>query len=96
MLIINPAEPPVSMKTSISMMCSKASDAVVNRVADEVESQMKTYIPGFNIIVKPQWIENRLITTIMVRGAGDYLPSYAGNLDIINSAAIFAIKDLLK
>ena len=96
MLIINPAEPPVSMKTSISMMCSRVSDAIANRVADEVESQMKTYIPGFNIIVKPQWIENRLITTIMVKGAGDYLPPYAGNLDIINSAAIFAIKDLLQ
>jgi acetaldehyde dehydrogenase len=97
MLVINPAEPPVSMKTSISIMCNKVSDFVINKLADEVENQMKSYIPGFKIIVKPQWIDtNRLMTTIMVEGAGDYLPKYAGNLDIINSAAMFAIKDLVK
>ena len=97
LLVVNPAEPPVFMKTSISIMCNKVSDFVINELASEVEKQMKTYIPGFDIVVKPQWIEsNRLMTTIKVEGAGDYLPKYAGNLDIINSAAIFAIKDLLK
>lgn len=97
MLVINPAEPPVSMKTSISIMCNKVSDFIIDRLSDEVENQMRSYIPGFEIIVNPQWVDtNRLMTTIMVEGSGDYLPKYAGNLDIINSAAIFAIKDLLK
>lgn len=97
LLVINPAEPPVSMKTSISIMCNKVSDYVIGKLSDEIEAQMKTYIPGFDILVKPQWVDtNRLMTTIRVEGAGDYLPKYAGNLDIINSAAIFAIKDLLK
>lgn len=97
LLVVNPAEPPVSMKTSISIMCNKVSDYVISKLSDEIEEQMKTYIPGFDILVKPQWIDtNRLMTTIRVEGAGDYLPKYAGNLDIINSAAIFAIKDLLK
>lgn len=94
MLIINPAEPPVAMKTSISIMCNKVSDYIIDKVSEEVESQVKTYIPGFEIVVKPQWVDtNRLMTTIKVEGAGDYLPKYAGNLDIINSAAIFAIRD---
>lgn len=97
LLVVNPADPPVSMKTSISIMCNKVSDFVINRLASEIEQQMKTYIPGFDIVVKPQWIDtNRLMATIKVEGVGDYLPKYAGNLDIINSAAIFAIKDLLK
>ena len=97
LLVVNPAEPPVFMKTSISIMRNKVSDFIINKLADEVEHQMKTYIPGFDIVVRPQWIDtNRLMTTIKVEGAGDYLPKYAGNLDIINSAAIFAIKDLLK
>jgi len=46
------------------------------------------YVPGYEILVPPTVEGNRVVTTIKVRGAGDYLPQYAGNLDIINCAAI--------
>ena len=49
---------------------------------------MKQYVPGYKIVISPTWETNRIITSIRVEGLGDYLPKHAGNLDIINCAAI--------
>ena len=50
--------------------------------------KLKVYVPGFQLIVPPTSEGGKVVTTIKVLGAGDYLPQYAGNLDIINCAAI--------
>ena len=51
-------------------------------------SKLKDYVPGYQLIVPPTLEGGKVVTTIKVLGAGDYLPQYAGNLDIINCAAI--------
>ena len=44
----------------------------------------RKYIPGYKITVPPQIIDNkRLFSSALIKGSGDYLPDYAGNLDII-------------
>ncbi len=88
-LILNPAEPPVSMQTTISF---RTEDADIKKITSAVESrvqQVKQYVPGYDLLVPPKQIEkDRVVLMIKVTGAGDFLPVYAGNLDIINCAAI--------
>ena len=50
--------------------------------------KLNQYVPGYQILLAPTIEGNKVVTTIKVLGAGDYLPQYAGNLDIINCAAI--------
>jgi acetaldehyde dehydrogenase len=57
--------------------------------------ELKTYIPFYELIMPPTVNNDILILSIKVKGAGDYLPEYAGNLDIINCAAIELTRQLL-
>jgi acetaldehyde dehydrogenase len=49
---------------------------------------VRKYVPGYEIILGPIVENGRIVVMARVRGLGDYLPAYAGNLDIINCAAI--------
>jgi acetaldehyde dehydrogenase len=53
-----------------------------------IVSKIQEYVPGYQLIVPPLMENNRLAVMVRVEGRGDYLPKYAGNLDIINCAAI--------
>ena len=64
-------------------------------VAEMVKSIQK-YVPGYQMVVEPALEGGRIIITVKVQGAGDYLPKYAGNLDIINCAAIAAAEEYAK
>ena len=50
--------------------------------------KIREYVPGYEVILGPIIENDRIVVMIRVRGLGDYLPAYAGNLDIINCAAI--------
>lgn len=87
-LILNPANPPIDMQTTIyAKIANPNLPAIQASVAAMVE-KLKQYVPGYQLIVAPTLEGDKVITTIKVLGAGDYLPQYAGNLDIINCAAI--------
>ncbi|MFC0167417.1 acetaldehyde dehydrogenase (acetylating) [Pseudoduganella danionis] len=87
-LILNPASPPIDMQTTIYAKIANPDLAAIRASVDAMVAQLKTYVPGYALIVPPTIEGDRIITTIKVVGAGDYLPQYAGNLDIINCAAI--------
>ncbi len=88
-LNINPAEPCVDMQTT---MFVKGGDIDLNKLQERLNDRIKevrTYVPNYEMVMMPIINEDGiLILSIRVRGVGDYLPSYAGNLDIINCAAI--------
>jgi acetaldehyde dehydrogenase len=91
-LILNPAVPQIDMQTTIY---AKIKTPRITEIRDSVESmvkQLNEYVPGYSLIVPPTVVGNHILTTVKVLGAGDYLPSYAGNLDIINCAAIRLIE----
>ena len=50
--------------------------------------KIRKYVPGYEVILGPLVENDRIVVMVRVRGLGDYLPAYAGNLDIINCAAI--------
>lgn len=87
-LILNPARPPIDMQTTVYAKIRKPDMASIR---DSVEAMMKRineYVPGYQLIVTPTFDGDKVMTTVKVLGNGDYLPRYAGNLDIINCAAI--------
>lgn len=93
-LILNPAQPPIDMQTTIY---AKITDPDLKAIRTSVEAmveELKAYVPGYQLIIPPTIEGNKITTTIKVQGNGDYLPQYAGNLDIINCAAI-AMAELL-
>ena len=49
---------------------------------------MQSYVPGYDLILGPTLENDRIVIMFRIKGLGDYLPEYAGNLDIINCAAI--------
>ena len=59
-------------------------------------SRIQKYVPGYSLKVKPQFDGNKVTTMIGVTGAGDYLPKYSGNLDVMTSAAVAMAERLVE
>ena len=87
-LILNPASPPIDMQTTIYAKIDNPDLPAIQAAVDAMVEKIKQYVPGYKLILPPTIQDNKIVTTIKVVGAGDYLPQYAGNLDIINCAAI--------
>lgn len=95
-LNLNPAEPCIDMQTTVYAQVSKPDlDALTQGVAAMVD-KIQRYVPSYQMIVPPSYENNRIIMTVRVKGVGDFLPSYAGNLDIINCAAIAVAEEYAK
>lgn len=87
-LILNPAVPPIDMQTTIYAKILDPDIDSIRASVTKMVQKINQYVPGYQLLVTPTIEGNRVVTTIKVLGAGDYLPQYAGNLDIINCAAI--------
>ncbi len=93
-IILNPAEPPVMMMNTIFAIVKNPDEkAILESVADMVH-QVQQYVPGYQLRVPPILDENKVTVIVQVEGAGDFLPRYSGNLDIINAAAISAAEKI--
>jgi acetaldehyde dehydrogenase len=68
-------------------------NGLVKEIYKKVDD-LKEYIPGYELVLPPVINDDVLVLSIKVKGSGDYLPEYAGNLDIINCAAIEITKNL--
>ena len=95
-IVLNPVEPPMIMRDTV--FCAIPPDADEDAITDSIERRVKEvqqYVPGYTLRAAPQydppreaWGGNgRVAVFLEVRGAGDYLPEYAGNLDIMTAAA---------
>lgn len=87
-LILNPAMPEVNMQTTVFAHVGKPDMKLLEVAVKHVVKTIKSYVPGYELIVSPVLDNDRIIIMVRVRGLGDYLPKYAGNMDIINCAAI--------
>src|SRR6201998_3520774 len=104
-IILNPADPPMIMRDTI--FCAIPEDADRDAIAQsirDVVAEVQTYVPGYRLLNDPQCDEpsmhsggQALVTTFVeVEGAGDYLPPYAGNLDIMTAAATKVGEEIAK
>jgi acetaldehyde dehydrogenase len=88
-LVINPAEPPVMMRTTVNISVESCDLSRARISARSIIEEVQKYVPGYELVIEPYLqSQNTISATVRVTGAGYVLPEYAGNLDIINSAAI--------
>lgn len=87
-LNINPAKPGINMQTTVFAKGSYDSLANVQASVRQMVARVQRYVPGYQVVLEPIESKGYLTMSVTVRGSGDYLPAYAGNLDIINCAAI--------
>ena len=88
-IILNPAEPPLIMRDTIH--CLTAGEPDVAAITESVRAmvrEVQTYVPGYRLKNGPIFDGRRVTTFVEVEGLGDYLPPYAGNLDIMTAAAL--------
>jgi len=86
--IINPAEPPMIMRNTISCLTDDEPDQ--DRITAsilEMIGEVQKYVPGYRLVNGPLFDGNKVAVFMEVAGLGDYLPTYAGNLDIMTAAA---------
>jgi acetaldehyde dehydrogenase len=95
-IILNPADPPITMRNTV--MAAVAPDADRDAIAASIVAmaeRVAEYVHGYEIVAEPQfddpqpgWDGRARVTVLLsVRGAGDFLPPHAGNLDIMTAAA---------
>lgn len=87
-IILNPGEPPVLMRNTIYVKCNMSKMDEIIKSVDEIVASVQKYVPGYRLKVAPYADGDRVVAMVEVIGAGDYLPTYSGNLDIITSAAV--------
>ncbi len=87
-IILNPAEPPIMMRNTIYTKCDASRIEAIKKSVDDMVHELQKYVPGYRLKVAPYADGERVVSMIEVEGAGDYLPKYSGNLDIITAAAV--------
>ncbi|HKH05928.1 MAG TPA: acetaldehyde dehydrogenase (acetylating) [Acidimicrobiales bacterium] len=94
-IILNPADPPLIMRDTIfCALPDDADQAAVETSIDRMIDEVQSYVPGYRLTQRPQFDQApstggwaRVAIFVEVEGAGDYLPPYSGNLDIMTAAA---------
>jgi len=95
-LILNPATPCIDMQTTLFAKINKPDMEKLTIAVNEMVVKVQKYVPGYQLILPPTLENGRVVVMVRVQGRGDYLPSFAGNLDIINCAAIAAAEAFAK
>ena len=103
-IILNPADPPLIMRDTVHVLCTGAGEDEITTAVEEVVAAVAEYVPGYRLVEPPVFesfhddplhipgtgdIEATKVTVLLeIEGAGDHLPKYAGNLDIMTASAL--------
>jgi acetaldehyde/propanal dehydrogenase len=86
-IILNPAEPPLIMRDTVHCLTETEPDQkAITESVHAMIKEVQKYVPGYKLKNGPIFDGNRVSVFLEVEGLGDYLPKYAGNLDIMTAA----------
>jgi acetaldehyde dehydrogenase (acetylating) len=97
-IILNPAEPPIIMRDTVYTLVEEGTmdeEGIRKSIADMTEV-VQSYVPGYQLRTEPIFDGNKITIFIQVEGAGDYLPKYSGNLDIMTAAGVKVAEEFAK
>jgi acetaldehyde dehydrogenase len=93
-IVLNPAEPPLVMRNTVFCLVDSSDTAAITRSIEQMADDVRAYVPGYRLKQAVQFDETprglKVSVFLEIEGAGHYLPKYAGNLDIMTSAALQA------
>src|SRR5262249_16761917 len=82
-LILTPSAPPMKMQNRVFGKADEVDLPSLREAVEEMVARIQRYVPGYRMVMEPLHENGRIAMTVQISGAGDYLPEYAGNLDII-------------
>ena len=88
-IVINPAEPPLIMRDTIHCLTTDTPrETEITESIEAMVSDVQQYVPGYQLTNAPIFDGHRVTISVQVEGLGDFLPTYAGNLDIMTAAGL--------
>ncbi|MEH6626700.1 MAG: acetaldehyde dehydrogenase (acetylating) [Motiliproteus sp.] len=88
-IVISPAEPPLMMRDTIHCLTKDTpNQAAITESVHNMVREVQKYVPGYKLVNGPVFDGNKVSVFMEVEGLGDFLPKYAGNLDIMTAAGL--------
>ena len=88
-IIINPADPPIIMRDTVHCLVEgEPNQEAIRESVLEMVREVQTYVPGYTLKNGPVFDGERVSIYLEVEGLGDFLPKFAGNLDIMTAAGL--------
>jgi acetaldehyde dehydrogenase (acetylating) len=97
-IILHPAEPPIFMRDTIYALVEEGTmdEAKITQSIEDMAKTVQSYVPGYRLRTEPIFDGNKVTVFVEVEGAGDYLPKYSGNLDIMTAAGVKVAEEFAK
>ena len=96
-IILNPAEPPIIMRDTIHVLVAEEGhDDAIRTSIEQMVQDVQAYVPGYSLKAETVFEGKKVSVFIEVEGAADYLPAYAGNLDIMTAAAVQVANEMAR
>ena len=96
-IVINPAEPPLIMRDTVHCLVEgEPKEAEITVSVHAMIAEVQKYVPGYRLVNGPVFDGQRVSVFLEVEGLGDYLPKYAGNLDIMTAAAAQTAEEIAR